>query len=324
MKKRVFVLAACLVLFVQYGRAEEFKALVSGILPLSVEAPEGASMWMAAGSSVLIQLQGDTRFLRGLEVRVSAPEAWFAHQGGIALTAFADLDRVPTTGVNDLAGRRIVSEPLPAKIQSVFQIPMRQAHGLETGPYSTVPAAILPPESFPALLALLLGSGDEPANLSFLVSVRPILGEEGAVRFTVRYPERLRGRPFSVLVNNVAIGNPADELLLRAGEHHLAVVSESYRNESRRFVVERSKTVEIVIELQDPTPLIVFEAPQNAQIFLNNSPVFRGSNPVPVEPGVHEARFQIGDYVLTRTITVQRGRTYRISLAIDIDVDESE
>jgi len=122
----------------------------------------------------------------------------------------------------------------------------------------------------------------------------------------------------------MVVENLAEELFLREGEHHLAVVSEDYRNESRRFVVERTRTVDLLIELQDPTPLIFFEAPQGTQIFLNNSPIFRGSDPIPVEPGVHEARFHVGDYTITRTITVQRGKTYRIALTVGIDIEESD
>jgi energy-coupling factor transporter ATP-binding protein EcfA2 len=166
--------------------------------------------------------------------------------------------------------------------------------------------------------------GEELAGMSFLLSARPILSDEGAVRVITRYPEQLRGRPFTVLINNMVVENLAEEWILREGEHHLAVVSEDYRNESRRFVVERTRTVDLVIDLQDPTPLIFFEAPQNTQIFLNNSPIFRGNDPIPVEPGVHEARFHVGDHTITRTITVQRGSTYRIALTVGIDIQESD
>jgi hypothetical protein len=112
--------------------------------------------------------------------------------------------------------------------------------------------------------------------------------------------------------------------MLREGEHHLVVLSEDYRNESRRFMVERAKTIDLIIELQDPTPLIIFESPENALIFLNNNPVSRDSGPLPVEPGTYEARFQIGDYTITKTINVQRGKTYKVAVSVGIDIDESD
>ena len=120
------------------------------------------------------------------------------------------------------------------------------------------------------------------------------------------------------------IENLADERLLKEGEHHLVVLSKDYRNESRRFVVERAKTLDLIIELQDPTPLIIFEAPQNARVFLNNAPVQREGEAVPVEPGTHEAKFQVGDYTLIKTLKIQRGKTYRIAMTVDINVVESD
>jgi len=321
------VWALCFSAFATHvGAAEQIRASVAGVLRLSADAAEGASVWVAPGDAVLVQMDGGDRFFRGIEVRVSAPLTWFAHQGSLALTAYADLDRVPAEGISILAGRRIASEMLPGRIQTTYQIPVREAHGLRTGPYSTVPSDVTLPSSFPVLFRLspvAAAVSAELQGMSFLLSARPILSDEGAVRIVARYPEQLRGRPFTVLINDVAIGNLAEEQLLREGEHHLSVISEDYRNESRRFVVERARTVDLVINLQDPTPLIFFEAPQNAQIFLNNSPVFRGRDPIPVEPGVHEARFQVGDYTITRTLTVQRGRTYRIALTLGIDIDES-
>ena len=67
-----------------------------------------------------------------------------------------------------------------------------------------------------------------------------------------------------------------------------------------------------------------FEAPENARIFLDNAPVLRERESVPVEPGVHEAKFQIGDYTVIKTLTIERGKTYRVAMAVDINVLESE
>ena len=327
MRIRVLICAACLSVIAGHAWAEQFRASVAGVLRLSADSQEGSSVWISPGDSVVVHLEDGSRFFRGIEVRLSAPMAWFAHTGSLALTAYADLGQVPPEGVSSVSGRRIVSETLPNRIQTIYQIPVRNAHGLRTGPYSTVPAGVTLPSSFPVIFRLMptaQGVNMELANMSFLFSVRPILSDEGAVRVTARYPDQLRGRPFTVLINDTVVENLDEEQLLREGEHHLVVVSEDYRNESRRFVVERARTIDLVIDLQDPTPLIFFEAPRNTQIFLNNSPIFRGSAPIPVEPGVHEARFQFGDYTITRIITVQRGRTYRIALTVGIDIEESD
>jgi hypothetical protein len=111
---------------------------------------------------------------------------------------------------------------------------------------------------------------------------------------------------------------------LREGEHHLVVLSEDYRNESRRFVIERARVLDLILDLQDPTPIILFEGPQNAEIFLNNNPVPGNREPVTVEPGTHEVRFKIGDYTVIRTLNIQRGKTYRVALEVDLTIQEED
>jgi len=324
---RSLICVALISIFAQGLRAEDLRASISGVLKLSESAVEGSSVWLRPGNSVLIHIDGDSRFFTGMEIRISAPNTWFAHQGSLDLAVFADLSPEPKEGINELVGRRVASELLPGRVQTVYQIPMRQIHGLRTGPYSTVPSDVVMPKSFPVVLTLSQRDeemSDELAEMSFLVSARPILSDEGAVRVVIHYPEQLKGLPFTVLINDVVVENLSAERILKEGEHHLSVVSQDYRNESRRFVVERSRTVDLVIELQDPTPLIIFDAPLGTQIFLNNVPVPKSREPISVEPGTHEARFHVGDHTLTRVITVQRGRTYRVSLTMDVDIDESE
>jgi len=307
-----------------HAGADSIRALVVGDMELSAESAEGSSVRMTYNGSALIRLGRGTRFIRGIELELSAPQSWLSHQGSLAMEVYAELDRVPVQGINDLEGRRIAVDPLPNKIKIIYQIPIRASHGLRTTPYATVPAGITLPAAFPLLFRLMpiiKGLSDELEKMQFTLTARPILSDEGAVRLNFRYPAQLKDKPFTVLIDDAVVGNPAEELMLKEGEHHLVVLSDDYRNESRRFVVERAKRVDVTIDLQDPTPLIIFEAPENARIFLNNNPV-RETGPIAVEPGVYEAKFQVGDYTLTKTITALRGKTYRVSLSVGIDIAE--
>jgi hypothetical protein len=322
----VFLIASLFIIAAPAG-AEPFRAMIAGTVELSADNPGGNSLTMAHNASVLIQLGRGAHFFRGIELELTAPQSWLQYRGSLAMEIYAELERPPATGTNDLEGRRIAFDPLPTKINIVYQIPVRESHGLRTTPYATVPTGVILPPSFPILFRLMpiiKGVSDELEQMRFVLTARPILGDEGALRLIVRYPEQLRNRPFTALIDDVVVENIAEERLLKEGEHHLVVLSEDYRNESRRFVIEKAKRLDLTINLQDSTPLLIFEAPENARIFLDNNPVSRESGPIPVEPGVHEAKFQVGDYTLIRTVSVQRGKTYRITLAVDINIDEGD
>ncbi|MDR0585527.1 MAG: hypothetical protein LBG57_14430 [Treponema sp.] len=309
------------------ANAESFRTLVSGNAEISPDRPGGASLRLGINSAAAVSLGPETRFFRGIEMELSSPQDWLEYRGSLAVAIYVDLDRPPSTGAADMEGRRIVFEPLPGKLQSVYQIPVRPAHGLRTTPYVTVPAEIVPPSSFPILfrvMPVIKGMSEELETMIFQFTVRPILSDEGAVKLSPRFPGQLPEKPFAVLIDDVAVENLSEEQMLKEGEHHLVILSDDYRNESRRFVVERAKILNLIIDLKDSSPLIVFEGPANAAIFLDNVPVTRESGSIPTEPGVHEAKFQVGDYTVIKTLSVERGKTYRVSLEVDINVQESD
>jgi hypothetical protein len=325
--KLVGFFTLCLFLSVFQANAESIRVLIAGKAEVSPASPAGTTLSLGINESALVSLGTDTRFFRGVELELSAPQRWLAYQGSLAMAIYADLDRAPASGVAELECRRIAYEPLPGKLKIVYQLPVRSGHGLRTTPYASVPAGITLPASFPVLFRLMpvmKGLSQELETMAFQCSVKPILSDEGAIKLSFRFPEQLRGKPFTALIDDVLIENPGEERLLKEGEHHLVILSDSYRNESRRFMVERAKTLELIIELKDPTPLITFEGPENTKIFLDNTPVLREREPIPVEPGIHEAKFQVGDYTIIKTLNIQRGKTYRVALAVDINVQENE
>ena len=327
-KKNVRVIHIILLLLIPCLNigAESVRVIIAGNLEVSFDKANNP-LSMNYNDSVLINLGTDIRFIKGIELELTAPQAWLKYRGSLAMAMYADIDKSPPPGVADLNARRIAFEPLPAKIQMVYQIPIRSSHGLRSTPYATVPSGITQPALFPVLfriMPVIKGLSDELESMVFQFVARPIISDEGAIRLIPRYPELLQGKPFTVLINDNVISNLDEELLLKEGEHHLVVLSDDYRNETRRFVVERTKVLDVVIELQDPTPLLIFEAPQNARIFLNNVLVSRDREAIPVEPGIHEAKIQVGDYTISKTLVVQRGKTYRVAMAVDIDVVESD
>ncbi|MDR3172005.1 MAG: hypothetical protein LBU17_10325 [Treponema sp.] len=326
MKTRYGVLV-CLFFFNFQIHAEMVRALITGNLVIAQDNPAGVSIPLSYVSSTLITLDKEVRFFRGVELELTVPQTYLAYRGSLAIALYADLNHIPDFGIADVLGRQISFEPIPNKIQTIYQLPLRPAHGLKTTPYVSVPTDIIPPSSFPILFRLMpviKGLNEEIESMSFQLNVKPILSNEGAVRIACRYPEQLQGKPVIILIDDVVIEHPGDEQLLREGEHHLIVLSDDYRNESRRFLIERGKILDITIALQDPTPLVFFEAPADARIYFDNELVVNTLKPYAVEPGTHEVTFRMSDYSVTRPLTVQKGKTYKVALTVDLTISESE
>ncbi|MDR3335701.1 MAG: hypothetical protein LBT16_00720 [Treponema sp.] len=307
-------------------KAESIRVVIAGAALVSAESPGGVSIPLSYIDSALISLSPDVRFFRGVELEFTVPQAYMAYRGSLALAIYGDLNRIPEKGVADLNARQLNFEPVPNKIQSVYQIPIRRQHGLRSTPYVSVISTTVPPNAFPLIfrvMPVIKGLSEDFETMRFNLNVKPILSDEGAIRIGIKLPENLQDKPFTLLIDDQVIERPQEERLLREGEHHLLILSEDYRNENRVFMVERGKTLELNITLQDPTPLIIFEAPANARIFFDNVQIDPGKA-LMVEPGNHEVRFQLSDYAVVKPLSVQKGRTYRVAMAVDVLVIESD
>jgi len=309
------------------AQVESFRTTVDGIIDLSQERQSGVPYSIGINSSVIVNIGSDARFLRGIELEISAPQNWLQYRGSLVMIMYNNINPVTASGVSDITGSRIAFESLPSRLRITYQIPIRAVHGLRTTTTVTVPSPVIQPSTFPIVFRLMPVSKGLPSdfeNMRFSIAARPIMSDEGAVRLIPRYPPQLRNRPFTVLIDDNIITNVYEEIILREGEHHLVVLSDDYRNESRRFIVERGRIIDLVLDLQDPTPVIVFEGPQNTQVFLDNIQITGFHEPVNVEPGIREIRYLIGDYTIIRTLNIQRGKTYRVSLSIDLAIHEED
>jgi hypothetical protein len=260
-----------------------------------------------------------------VELTLTVPQAYLAYKGGLAIGIYTGLETIPELGVSDVEVNRLLFEPLPNRIQTVYQIPIRENHGLKTTPYVTALNRIAV-SAFPLLIRItptMKGMAEEIEKMRFILNAKPIMSNEGALNLSFRYPEQLYGKPFSLLIDDVLIEDVNEEMLLKEGSHHLVVVSEDFRNENRSFFIERGKTLFLTVELHDPTPILMFEGPENARVYIDGMLV-NPSKPLPVEPGHHEVKFLMSDYSIVRQITVRKGKTYKIVMTVAVDVSESD
>lgn len=312
--------------------AENLRVLIAGSADIYPDQIEGTAVSLKYVDCALLNLKGDLRFYRGIQLDLSAPAAFLAYRGYLALAVYNNLvpipgQTIPPAGVADLSANQLDFEVLPNKILNTWQIPLRAAHGLRNSPYVTILTDTVDMQTFPILFRLMpviKGISEEMENMVFTLNIRPILSDEGVIKLNFKYPEQMQGKPVTVFLDDVLIENPGDEQLLKEGEHHLVILSEDYRNQSRRFMVERAKILDLLVELEDPTPLLVFEYPEAVRIFIDNQPVNNPHLPYPVDPGPHEVRFQMSNYSITRPITVQKGKTYKIALSVDVNISEND
>jgi len=127
-------------------------------------------------------------------------------------------------------------------------------------------------------------------------------------------------------VDDAELASPREAFLLKPGTHSLRVSGQAIRDVFQTFTVAQARNHEIVVELQDVTPRLLLEFPEKTRIGieLDGKPlaVKDAREAIALTPGEHSVGFFVGDYSIQRRIQVQRGKTYRVSLLVDVKVEE--
>jgi hypothetical protein len=139
--------AFALALVTPRAGAEILRIAKADVVEVSVEKPAGIAIGMSAGDSTLVMLEKDPRFLSGVEFEITAPAAWISHHGQLAAAFYCALDRLPTGYASEIQVKEIRYEPLPNKIQSIYQIPVKQGAALRPSPYVSVLRETVPPDN---------------------------------------------------------------------------------------------------------------------------------------------------------------------------------
>lgn len=308
--------------------AEGLRTVVVAVLQVSAEDPEGEQVSLGYADALAVSLPSPSPFIQGIEIDIRIPKAMQSTQGAFAWSLYRDIHPAPSTEKIAYDAERLLIQAFPARAGLVLQIPVSPRHSLRSGPYATVLPMQLGSADFPLLFklsALTKGLTAEQEKSQYLIKVRPIFLDEGALRLSLIQPEDLPG-PFvpNVYVDERKIEAWHELLFLKKGVHTLQVSGEGMRDETRSIAVESGKIFALEIRLQGTKPVLLFEAPANAIILLDDTVVDHAASArLIVEPGERTVVCRIGDYTITRKFTAVRGKTYHIVFAVDVQIQEN-
>ncbi len=316
--------------------AEDLRALVAGVVLIAPDNADGTRLAIGYDESVAVIMPKDSPFVQGFEIEIRSPQAVIAAPGGFAYELWRRIAPAPDRKRLDYSGDRVLMQPLPARAGYAIQIPVKPDNSIKPSPYATLIPTLVEQKDFPFLFRLVpiaKGLSPDVESAKFQVRVRPLLSDEGALSIKLRYPEGASGGapqgavehyPIEATVDDKKI-DPSQPVLLKSGPHTLVISSEAYRDESRSFALDQGMTLELVVELQDTTPVLVIEAPDSAIVSLDGARIDQVAKPsMTMEPGEHSVTCRIGDYTLTRKFTAYRGKSYRLVLQVDLQVQEEQ
>jgi len=265
-------------------------------------------------------------FLRGFILEIGSPPSVLQFRQSFLLSLYGGVSPEPESGSESFNGRKILSLPFPTSRKTFVDLPIETFSGWDnSGPGSTRIDSPLSTAQFPLLLVIdpvMKGIPSSVGSARFEITVTPVLKNLGALQLEV--PGNIDLENVYFLVDGRDIGDPAAKQYLKPGIHTLEVKSESYLPISRSIGIEQARTARLEISLQPSRSFVQFYAPEGATVFFDGDEIdIESEGRFETEPGDHVVLVRIGEYSVSKKISVQGGKTYKVSLFFDILIDDN-
>lgn len=315
--------------------AETFRVGQCHIVNLKEETDFSAVKKLGLNDSIAIYLPEERLFLEGIEIKMDIPEETAMWRDCCGAYVYDGIRPAPSEQQIDFTGNKIFFGVLPGKLSWVLQIPLTKNASFKTNQYTKTIEKIPSAQGnfvFVRLQQVMKGVPDEVMNSKITFNVRPILSDKGLVTIGFEYPQSENQSEteeipnITVFVDNAPYSQQAvaEGLLLTSGIHNVSVISENYRTEVRKVRIDQAKKSELLIELKSIEPTVIITAPEGAIVYLDDQLFESLNKEFVLTEGDHKVRCVIGDYEIVRTLSVSKGRTYKVNLTVDLQISEDE
>ena len=306
--------------------AESFR--VSKVHELSVvqTAESEGTARLGINEALAITLPADQTFIEGLELKFEIPEAVASWMDSVACSVYSNISPTPKASQIDYSGTRAYVKTLPGKLSWVLQIPLKKENSIKSNNYTTKVDTIITPSKnvlFVRLQPVMKGVPEETLNAIVPITVKPILMNKGQLAISLVPPEK-KLSPCTIFIDDKMTSLTSDsKVLLDTGVHDISIVSDAYRNEVRTVRIDRAKSTELTVVMKSLEPTLLITAPEGTEVLLDDVKCTSFGKEFVITEGEHKIKFSIGDYVIVRSITAIKGKTYTANFSLDLDISEN-
>lgn len=318
MKKR-FLTVFFLFIFILSAFSDNIRGEVSSLITINSEkSVTYFKLYDLTGVSVEYN-----PFLEGLDLALTIPQELMKYRDSFMINIYYRLDNIPEKSLKVYKGSNLLSTTIPVSRKMFISIPLTRISNTDTIPGSIICPAVDISE-LPLLLSItpvMKGIPSSVLTSMFTLEILQVISNKGILNLDITSPAS--GDIYTIFLDGKKITNET-EFILAAGIHQIKVESNNFKEISRSFVIERGETNKINLTLESLLPTVVFDAPQGAEIFLDGKKLdYVSGNGIQIEPGEHVVRIELSDYFLSRKFTVVAEKNYKVSLFLDILVQDN-
>lgn len=324
-KKFIFSLLFIAGVFCADINAESFRVSKVHAVTVKQEISFEEIVKLGINDSLAITLPDDQTFIDGLELKFSIPETVAYWIDSVACSVYANIKPTPTPYQIDYSGTKAYVNTLPRKLSWVLQIPLKKDNKIRSNNYTTkVDTVVVPVDNvvFVRLQQVMKGIPEETMNAIIPISVKPILSNKGRLNLTIKSPDK-KIAPHTVFIDDNIVNLSSDNtILLETGIHNISIISELYRNEVRTVRIDQAKTTPLIVNMKSIEPTLLITVPDGALVMLDDEKCSTLGTEFVISEGEHKIKFAIGSYEIIKTISAIKGKTYKATFSLDLDIAE--
>ena len=329
MKRAVQILFTAILLLgaASAGYSENIRGKVVGAVS---SAEENTSRFRLEELVSIVLDDTDDSGNGAVELEIVIPPGIRRYRDSFSLYLYRQISPVPSADHISYYGEKIVSTVVPSLSKYYIQIPLKPEWESSPPQGTLALEDAVDPARFPLLLTILPVMKGIPGSVyatEFEITAKVLHLPMGSVEIALT--ESGTGEPVdpqfvSITIDDEPVDFPQQSYDLTPGIHTVSVVSSRYKDSHTRVVVEKGKTADVEIELENAYASFLLEAPDSALLFIdgNRSEVPRGSSQK-ITPGEHTFTIKLDDYSMSKKMEFTEGKTYNISLFFDIFIQEN-
>ena len=305
-------------------QAETFRVRKVCPVVLPGDSAEEQSAVLGINDSLAVFMPDDMTYLEGFELKIKIPQIIADWRDSVAFSVYDGIRPKPNVSTIDYSGTRIFVTPIPAKLSWIVQIPLKkQASVKDNGYIARIDAVpdVSGGYTFIRFQPAMKGVPDETYEAKLNVIVKPVLMNKGTLRLDVSAPDG-KNASYELFIDDEPAGLLNGKILLDSGKHNISVQSEEFRSEVRTVFVEQAKTSEVQVVLKSLAPTLMVTAPENSNVFIDEKKVEAFGTEFVVSEGDHIVKCQLGSYEIVRSLFVEKGKSYSVNLAVDLEISE--
>lgn len=327
MGKRILLLSLMMMGHLLPLPAESVRGFLSGTMDLSSPKISDQTLTLGLEEMVAIIPGNKSRFLQGAELTLQIPAPLRNQADGFILLIYKRVTPAPAGDIRNYQGIEAAHFVLPnrSRFYVNFSVGSTGGSARPSGPDTLNIAETIHPDEFPLLMTLISLSKGIPRDIEgnpLTVKAVPVWNNLGALTLKVTNPDLDEENLVLKIDGKVRPWSP--EIVLPEGMHLVSLGAPGYGDESVNIAIQKGQYSSLEMTLRKQAASLVFEAPDDAVVFLDGEPVTLGpGKTMAAEPGTHTITMLLDDYRISKQFQLNPGQTLKLSLFLDILIQDN-